>query len=467
MNNTERTGPDIRVALNAAARELSPEPMEARREQNSSSSPPAKAAIDGPASGGGEPSIKVRLRSAVGRLYRAAKPVLRPAAFRLRSYLVAPLLAEIRSAAEERHRAIFGGLHSLRVLIEHNKQLQRNELASIGLQLIQENQFARDALTQTLNHRQLRLDAFLARLQSSEEAFTARLERAEQAFAARLERIEQYAYASARRVAVPGAPGEVLVRSSVGYLLCPASDYPLLATLVDAGELGDEVGTRLLIQKLLRPGETFVDVGANIGMHTLAAASAMQSSGRIIAFEPHPMTHDLLRKSLVLNGFAGMTETHQVAASNRTGHLPLHLGPTCGHHSLYPLEGAGQGATTIDVPLVRIDDMIDASTSVDLMKIDVEGAELDVIEGAATTIGRNADLGIIMEFGHSHVLRAGHTTTVWLRALESFGLAFRAIDPASGSLLEWTAGQLEAVDSINLLFARPTSKVWARAQGNA
>ncbi len=391
---------------------------------------------------------------------------------------LAPLLTEIQGAGQERHRAIFGGLHSLRLLIEHNKQSQRDELASVGLQVIQETQFALELLTQTQNQRQQRLETFLAdferthkavvtRLEGIEEAFTARLERTDAEFTARLERIEQYAYASARRVAVPGAPGEVLVRSSVGYLLCPASDYPLLATLVDAGELDAEVGTRLLIQKLLRPGETFVDIGANIGMHTLAAAAAMQARGRVIAFEPHPMTHDLLRKSLVLNGFAGMTDTHQVAASNRSGRLPLHLGATCGHHSLYPFEDADQTATTIDVPLARIDDMIDASTSVDLIKIDVEGAELDVIEGAAATIGRNADVGIIVEFGHSHVRRTGRSTGAWLGVLQKFGLEFRAIEPTSGSLLEWTPEQLEAVDSVNLLFARPASQVWVRARGDA
>ncbi len=465
MNNTERTGPDIRVALTAAARDLSPGPIEARPEQGSSSS--TKAAPGGSAGGGGGLSIKARLRSAIGRLYRAAKPVLRPVAFRLRSYIVAPLLTEIQGPAQERHRAVFGGLHSLRLLIEHNRQLQRDELTSIGLQLIQETQFARESLARNLNNRQRRLDAFLADLERTKELFAARLQSTEEAFTARLERIEQYAYASARRVAVPGAPGEVLVRSSVGYLLCPASDYPLLAALVDAGELDSEVGTRLLIQKLLRPGHTFVDIGANIGMHTLAAAAAMQARGRIIAFEPHPMTHDLLRKSLMLNGFAGMTDTHQVAASNRSGRLPLHLGATCGHHSLYPFEDADQTATTIDVPLARIDDMIDAGILVDLIKIDVEGAELDVIEGAAATIGRNADVGIIVEFGHSHVRRTGHTTGAWLGVLQKFGLEFRAIEPTSGLLLDWTPEQLEAVDSINLLFARPASQVWVRARGDA
>jgi FkbM family methyltransferase len=263
-------------------------------------------------------------------------------------------------------------------------------------------------------------------------------------------------------MAVPGAPGEVLVRTSVGYVLCAASDYPLLSTLIDVGEL--ETGTRLLIQRLLRPGDTFVDVGANVGMHTLGAARAMEGSGRIVAFEPHPITHALLGKSLLLNGFAGLAETYQAAVSNRTGRMPLHLGLSSGHHSLYPLEGESPTAATVEVPLVRLDDVI-AGSSVDLIKIDVEGAELDVLEGASATLARNPEIALIVEYGGSHLRRTGNSSSNWFEAFEAQGFNFRAIEPATGVLLDWSLTQLESLESINLLFARPTSSAWARAQG--
>jgi FkbM family methyltransferase len=432
MTETERSGVSISAALAANARR-----MAWQIEQ-----PPAESAAAVKAAGdaGRGRSIKQRMRPLVAMIYRAIRPVLRPVAFRLRAYLLAPLQAERQGSA------LKAELQSLRNHIDQKWQLQQNELAATTREL----ELIRESLARTV--RAALLDSGLDGSASGSPG--------------RLDRIEQYAYGAARRVAVPGGPGEVLVRTAVGYLLCPASDYPLLATLVDRGEL--ELGTRKLIQRLLRPGETFIDIGANVGMHTLAAAIAMQARGRIIAFEPHPTTCELLRKSLLLNGFARMAETHQAAVSNREGVLPLFLGPTSGHHSLYPLGGdVGSTGAMVDVPLVRIDDIISADTRVDLVKIDVEGAELDAIEGACATIERNADVALIVEFGPSHLHRAGHTTGEWLQAFERLGLHFRAIEPMTGALLDWTPGQIESVESINLLFARPTSKAWDRGRSPA
>jgi len=459
MNEADRTGVNIRSAFLASGHRISPASASALNQEASAFTPEIQTEIataPAPAVARGacvKRAIKQFLRPMIGAIYRAAKPVLRPVAFRLRAYLLTPLQLEaqrtvqltqsIQATQQRYEHALTAEMRALHATLAQNIQLQRDELASTGLQLLQELQSARDSIARSISAARLEPERF-GILED------------------RLERIEEYAFASARRMAVAGSPGEVLVRTSVGYVLCPASDYPLLATLVDVGEL--ELGTRKLIQKLLRPGDTFVDVGANVGMHTLAAAIAMQAQGRIVAFEPHPTTHDLLRKSLLLNGFAGIAETHQAAVSNQVGQLPLFLGPTSGHHSLYSPEGStGAMASTIDVPLVRLDDVLNANAPVDLIKIDVEGAELEVIEGAAATIRRNVEAALIVEFGSSHLRRTGRTTGDWLSAFEKFGLQFRAIEPATGALLDWTSAELEAVESVNLLFARPTSKAWVRA----
>ncbi|MDR6857570.1 FkbM family methyltransferase [Variovorax guangxiensis] len=452
MNEAERKGPSVRVAVLAHARRMAAQ-EEAASVQDAAPGFTAQvqppAAHSATASPGFRASVKRRLRPIAGAAYRALKPVLRPIAFRLRAYFSAPLQAQMQGAdhaAHARHQHLLQELQTLRNEVAQSVQRQRDEQALIGFEMLQELQLARDSLERTI----ISAQPEPTHLQASRD---------------QLERIERYAFASARRVAVGGEPGEVLVRTSVGYLLCAASDYPLLATLIDVGEL--EAGTRQLIQRLVRPGETFVDIGANVGMHTLAAASAMQGRGRIVAFEPHPVTHGLLRKSLMLNGFTALAETHQAAVSNHTGRMPLHLGSTSGHHSLYPLEGEQPAASTVEVPLLRLDDTIAADLPVDLIKIDVEGAELDVLDGAAATIGRNHDIALIVEFGFSHLRRTGHSTQDWLLAFEKFGFAFQAIEPSTGTLLDWNAAQLESVDSINLLFARPASKAWERARGHA
>ncbi len=276
-----------------------------------------------------------------------------------------------------------------------------------------------------------------------------------------LTRVEGYAYASARRVSVACGPTEVLVRTAVGYVLCAATDAALISSLLETGEL--ESGTRLLIQKIIQPGNTFIDVGANVGMHTLAAAIAMQGQGRIIAFEPFPTTHDLLRKTIWMNGYAGIAETCQAAVSNHDGVQALFLGATSGHHSLFQLPAVNvPAAPPVEVPLVRLDTVLNADIKVDLIKIDVEGAELDVLESARSIILNNPDIALIVEFGFSHLQRTGHLTAAWLKPFEEMGLCFRAIEATSGATLDWTMQDLEKVSSVNLLFARPESTVWAR-----
>jgi FkbM family methyltransferase len=283
-------------------------------------------------------------------------------------------------------------------------------------------------------------------------------------WATQLDRIEQYVMASARRVAINCDAGEILVRTEVGYILCPSSDHALLSCLLEAGEL--ERGTRLVIQRLLKPGDVFIDVGANLGMITLAAAYAMQGKGRILSFEPFEPTQRLLTKSVWMNGFSEMVEIHQAAVSNRDGHQTLHLGATSGHNSLYHLDaGTIYSTQSVEVPLVRLDSVLSSNTHVDLVKIDVEGAELDVLESASAIIASNPAIALIVEFGYAHLIRTGHTTKDWLDAFKNLGLEYKAIDELTGELKIWTDKQIEEVDSVNLFFARPQSTAWSRVQG--
>jgi hypothetical protein len=116
------------------------------------------------------------------------------------------------------------------------------------------------------------------------------------------QQIQQSILSIFRRTAINSDSGAVLVETQVGFVLCSATDHRLLLTLLDSGEL--EQGTRLLIQKFLRSGDVYVDVGANIGMHVLAAARAMQGQGKIIAFEPFQSTKLMLDQTIQMNGFS-------------------------------------------------------------------------------------------------------------------------------------------------------------------
>ena len=277
-----------------------------------------------------------------------------------------------------------------------------------------------------------------------------------------LVRIEDYAMNAARRTAVSCGDGRILVRSAAGYVMCGVGDPALLACLIESGDL--EPGTRLFIEQLIRPGMTFIDVGANVGMHTLAAGRAMNGMGRIVAFEPYGPTRELLAESIFINGLSGVVEIHEAAVSTKSGTQFLHLGKASGHHSLYPLgEDGGADCGSVPVRLVSLAEVIPAGTRVDLIKIDVEGAELDVLHSARPFIESNPEIALIVEFGPSHLERTGCSVENWFAAFAEMGLVYQEIDSLEGTLHEIEQGRLVQVESANLFFARPGANVWKQA----
>ena len=277
----------------------------------------------------------------------------------------------------------------------------------------------------------------------------------------KLDRIEEYSFVTARRVAVPCASEEILIKSQAGFVLCSSEDYALIACLIDTGDL--EIGTRLLIQNFLNSGDTFVDIGANIGLHTLAAARAMKGKGKIIAIEPFENTAKMLKKSVWLNGFLDIVEIHQVAISNNTGTHNLYLGDTSGHHSLLPLTNViNLTQPWVNVPLARLDDLLSQRQHIDLLKIDVEGAELDVIRSAISLIEKNSDIAIIVEFSPLHLRRAGKSLDEWMHTFTDLGLCYQVIDEYTGHLKEINGKELMEAYSLNLFFAKPNSSAWGK-----
>ena len=281
-----------------------------------------------------------------------------------------------------------------------------------------------------------------------------------------LDRIELYSMSTARRVAVPCESGVTMVRTAVGFVLCSSDDHALIAGLLEAGEL--ESGTRILIQRLLGPACTFIDVGANIGMHTLAAARAMQGEGKVIAIEPYAPTARLLERTVWMNGFVSVVDVHQLAASNQCESRSLYLGSTSGHHSLFPLEkSTATDCVPVKVQSVTVDQIAVDLPSVTLIKIDAEGAELEVLAGSLDLLKRSPEVGVIVEFGGSHIRRAGFTIEQWLRRFSELGFVYKAIHADTGALNGVSVEELEKIDSINLIFARPKSSVWEKARGSS
>lgn len=147
-----------------------------------------------------------------------------------------------------------------------------------------------------------------------------------------------------------------------------------------------EVSKFLWMQQNLKRNETFIDVGANKGDFTLHAARYCK---KVYSIEPHPDNIEWLCKSIHLNSFNNI-ELIQGCATNENNYVNLSIGEKSGHHSIVK-----QSHNTITVEGFKLDDVITEDNIV--MKIDVEGAEKLVLQGAEDVIRRTKVLLIDLD----------------------------------------------------------------------
>lgn len=140
---------------------------------------------------------------------------------------------------------------------------------------------------------------------------------------------------------------------------------------------------------LLRPGMTFVDVGANIGWFAVQAADRVGADGRVIAFEPRPTTSRWLKRSMEDNHFSDRAEVHACAVGPTNGEINIgHSRGTNNPGGTWSLANEqlvslfrNQDAVMIKVPMVTLDEVV-GDRRVDVVKIDIEGAEPFAMAGA-------------------------------------------------------------------------------------
>ena len=156
------------------------------------------------------------------------------------------------------------------------------------------------------------------------------------------------------------------------------------------------------IRSLLRPGMTFIDVGANKGDFSLLAAKIVGDTGAVLAFEPDPENLHWLARSVELNGY-GNIKAFDVALGERNETVPLYLGDKSGWHSLVP-SPTGHSRGTISINKRTLDSFLEelGNPDVHMIKIDVEGAELEVLHGAQRTLSGNSGVVLLLDI-HPHM----------------------------------------------------------------
>ncbi len=163
-----------------------------------------------------------------------------------------------------------------------------------------------------------------------------------------------------------------------------SAELQIYTTLYDTNEM-------LFIMHFLRPEDTFADVGANIGVYSVLASGI--TGAKSIAFEPIPSTFASLKRNMQFNNLLQRAELHNLGVGDKEETLTFSNSLDAINHVIH--DSGFQGATT-SVPVTSLDKILQ-DKPVNVLKIDVEGFEANVINGAPQTLLRPELKAVIME----------------------------------------------------------------------
>lgn len=204
-------------------------------------------------------------------------------------------------------------------------------------------------------------------------------------------------------------------------ILVPMDDY-VGRSVYYVGDLDRKLSW--ICSRIVRPGDTVLDVGANLGVLTLHLARLVGPAGRVHAFEPNPRMVELLTRSIERNRFENV-RLHPIALGAAPGELSLWVPRgNAGDASLvrrFPPEG-----DAVSVPVRRLADVAAEAEigPIRLIKMDTEGFEPEVLEGARDLLAAHPCDAILFELNEHHGLPGDHPTFAILAGL---GYAFLRI----------------------------------------
>ena len=210
-----------------------------------------------------------------------------------------------------------------------------------------------------------------------------------------------------------------------------------------------EDATAALVGRLIGAGQTFIDVGANIGFFSLQAAQIVGTAGTVMAFEPVSELRSRLDRNSALNRFTNI-RLCDVGLSDRSEEVTLFTGPP-GNSGLASLRWQPDESRARLVKTDRFDDIWNIDKPIQLIKIDVEGAEAKVLRGMTRCIDRwSPDL--IVEVTDNFLRQCGDSAEALCGALVERGYAMYVI--ASDGLERVARWNAELPEQFNALFTK-------------
>ncbi len=254
-------------------------------------------------------------------------------------------------------------------------------------------------------------------------------------------------------------------------LLDPSEPF-IMFHVLEHGEWERHV--RKLLRCLLSEGDVYWDVGANIGLHALLAAALVGKDGQVLSIEPHPNTFALLRDNIEINGLNNRVELIQAAAASNHGGTQMfeyyeqHSAMSGFRVSDKSVREHGAQVTQIEVAIVALDAIInEKDIRPDVVKIDVEGFEMDVLQGAIGLVESNHDVAFIVEY-NSELLSSLHSPATAKAILNLFadnGFEGFKVTDDNGLKLE-SLDQIQTGIMADILFIRKNSKFAERLPSN-
>ncbi|MBG9377134.1 FkbM family methyltransferase [Panacibacter sp. DH6] len=200
---------------------------------------------------------------------------------------------------------------------------------------------------------------------------------------------------------------------------------------------GFEQAELTFVQKVLKPGDTFFDIGSNMGFFALYAAQITGANGKVYAFEPTPVIYKRLTENISENNFSNV-QAENIGLSDAKGFLKLFIAEA-GKDGWNSFAKEKEGQQSIEVPVNTLDHYVESNNvdtaKIRFIKIDVEGWEIPVVRGALKTINAHDDIILMMEFTESNSKAAGYNIGDLYDIIEQQGFKWYVFDEAQNKLL--------------------------------
>jgi FkbM family methyltransferase len=236
-----------------------------------------------------------------------------------------------------------------------------------------------------------------------------------------------------RQMAVYVGDNKVLTNTFYGHkLYVDARDMSLAPHLIMDG-FWETRNTRCYC-RTLRRGMVVADVGANLGYYPLLGAMMIGRKGRLHIFEANPHLIDLLHQNMDVNGYIGRSVINHMAASDKRGTLRFNVFKR--HHGSSSvvdfqkdhLDKYRDEVEAIEVPSISLDEYFEPlGMKVDILRMDAEGSEERILQGAKKVLAANPGITIFSEFAPALLTAAGSDPRRFLESLRDQGFRICSI----------------------------------------